>query len=354
MRALQVRVRVHVVAPLRVQLEVEVRGAAVRVARVAHVADRLAGDDLGAALQALRVRDAGDAPARVVVPRREVVVQVDVEVLRAAPAVQVEHAAGARGRRVERDGARLGGDGDRPARRHEVVALVAARAARVAVVVGVRDLADDREDDARPGRRGRGRGCRRARPGWGRLAPGLGWLVAGPRNSGAGDECRGEDGEEGSGCRPGADHQSGSRAKRATLASVSPAGSLNLRFASLASRGERPVPPVGPPPDSSRSSGTCARLPGRQAALRRGLPRGARYAARSVTGRPRCGLWRTFVAGSGQGASGGRAHCAAALEGGARVSRREGRGVRQAGARRGPRGGSIPTRSGSTGRARER
>ena len=52
-----------------------------------------------------------------------------------------------RGGRPELDRAGLGGDGERLARRHDVVPLVAALAARVAEVVGVLGGADDREDD---------------------------------------------------------------------------------------------------------------------------------------------------------------------------------------------------------------
>ena len=60
----------------------------VRVARVADEADRLARRHLGAALQPLGVGDAGHALAAVVVRVREVVVQVDVEVLGAARALR--------------------------------------------------------------------------------------------------------------------------------------------------------------------------------------------------------------------------------------------------------------------------
>jgi hypothetical protein len=134
----------------------------VRVARVADEADRLPRLDPGAVDEVGRVGGAGHARALVVVARAEVVVEVDVEVGRAAVAVQVEHAAGVRGGRPELDRAGLGGEGERLPRRHDVVPLVPAAGARVAEVVRVADGAEHREDDrrlrSRPGG-GRDRGC---------------------------------------------------------------------------------------------------------------------------------------------------------------------------------------------------
>src|SRR5204863_3027063 len=135
-------------------------------ARVADEADRLTRLDAVAALQAVRVRDAGDALAAVVIREREVVVEVDVEVRRPAGAVEVEHAAGPRRGRPELDRARLDRDRERPLRREEVVPLVAAVPPQIAEVVRVGDLADDGEDELRRrplavaggGRAGRRRG----------------------------------------------------------------------------------------------------------------------------------------------------------------------------------------------------
>ena len=106
----QVRERVDGGAVVRVHLEVEVV-VALGVARVADVADLLAGGHLRAVLD--RVGDAELAAALVLGRLGQVVVQVDVEVGRAALAVEVEHAAGARRGRPPLDLARLGRD--RPA-----------------------------------------------------------------------------------------------------------------------------------------------------------------------------------------------------------------------------------------------
>ena len=81
--ALQPRVRVDRPLAAGVQLEVQVRVRPVRVARVADVAHRLAGRDLRAVLQPLRVGDPGHALAPVVVAGGEVVVEMDVVVGRA-------------------------------------------------------------------------------------------------------------------------------------------------------------------------------------------------------------------------------------------------------------------------------
>ena len=145
-RVVQVRERVDVGAVLRMHLEVEVVGA-LGVAGVAVVADLLARLDPGPVLEPVRVGDAGHALAAVVALRREVVVEVDVEVGRAARAVEVEHAAGAGRGRPELDLAVLGRDGGRAPGRQDVVPRVAPLAARIAVVVRVRRLAHDREDD---------------------------------------------------------------------------------------------------------------------------------------------------------------------------------------------------------------
>ncbi len=158
-RLLQEAVRAHRAAAVGVHLEVEVGVDAVRVARVAVEGDHLAGSDLRAVLEPLRIGDAGNALALIVVAVGEIVVEVDVEVLRAALAVQVEHAAGARGRRVELHRPGLGGEDERAARRHDVVPLVAALPTRVAEVVGPGRFAEDREDQPRH-LRGRRRGRR--------------------------------------------------------------------------------------------------------------------------------------------------------------------------------------------------
>ena len=147
--ALQPAVRIHRVPAVRVQLEVQVRVDAVRVTRVAHVADDLAGAHLAAVLQPFRVGSPRHALAAVVVPLREVVVEVDVVVGRAARAVEVEHAAGRRRVGPELDLPGLGGEGERALRRHHVDALMGPSAARLAEVVRVGGRAEDREHDRR-------------------------------------------------------------------------------------------------------------------------------------------------------------------------------------------------------------
>src|SRR5512132_447781 len=71
---------------------------------------------------------------------------MDVEVRRAAVAVQVEHAARLYGRRPELDRAGFDRDGRRMTRGEDVVALVRSAASRLPEVVVVRRRADDRED----------------------------------------------------------------------------------------------------------------------------------------------------------------------------------------------------------------
>src|SRR5262245_8661965 len=74
---------------------------------------------------------------------------MDVPVVRAAVTVQIEHAAGARGRRPELDLAALDGEHRRLLCRHQVVALMRAAGARLTEVVDVRRVAGDREDQRR-------------------------------------------------------------------------------------------------------------------------------------------------------------------------------------------------------------
>ena len=82
---------------------------------------------------------------------RQIVVQVDVQVCRAALSVQVEHAAGPPGRRPPLDGAALGGDDGRPPGDVlDVDPLVPSLAARVAEVHRVGVIADQGEDDRLP------------------------------------------------------------------------------------------------------------------------------------------------------------------------------------------------------------
>ncbi len=119
---------------------------------------------------------------------------MDVEVGRAARAVEVEHAA-ARPRGPELDLARLGGDGEGLARSEDVVPLVRALRARRAEVVGVLHRPDDREDEPRR--------LRRARPRAGR--------PRGPCDR----RDRGRDEDGASGCRPVASHRAPVRARRA-------------------------------------------------------------------------------------------------------------------------------------------
>ena len=133
-------------------LEVEVVDP-LGVAGVAVVGDLLPGLDLGAVLEPVHVGDARDTGALVVALRGEVVVEMDVEIRRAALAVEVEHAAGAGGRRPELDLPVLRRNCRRAPGREDVVPLVPALSARRAEVVEVGRRADEREDDRlRPGR----------------------------------------------------------------------------------------------------------------------------------------------------------------------------------------------------------
>src|SRR5205814_4483172 len=75
--ALQPRIRVDPLAAVGVQLEVEMCRAPVRVAGVADVAEHLAGGNLRAVLQTLRVRGPSQALALVVALPRRVVVGLD-------------------------------------------------------------------------------------------------------------------------------------------------------------------------------------------------------------------------------------------------------------------------------------
>jgi hypothetical protein len=157
----EIRPRVHGGAVPGVHLEVKVV-VPLGVARVPAPGDLLAGRDLRAVRH--RVRDARLAPALVLGGRGHVVVEMDIEVRRAALAVEVEHAAGAPGGRPPLDRPGLGGD-DRGAPRDvlDVDPLVRALPAGVAVVHRVRVVADQREDDRlsrhEPGLlRGAGRG----------------------------------------------------------------------------------------------------------------------------------------------------------------------------------------------------
>ena len=178
-RPLQPRVGVDRGAASRVELEVQVGVQPVRVTRVADEPDRLAGHHLRAVLEALRVGGPGDALAAVVVLRGQVVVEVDVVVVRAARAVEIEHAAGARGALPELDLARLDGEREAPLGRHDVDPLVRPARPRLAEVVAVGDRAEHREDELL-----RHGGARAAREGQERKS----------ENKGS------------SGCRPVADH----------------------------------------------------------------------------------------------------------------------------------------------------
>src|SRR5207245_166043 len=111
-----------------------------------------------------RVRDTRDARATVVVLHRQVVVQMDVEIRRAAGAVEVEHAAGARGRRPELDRSRLDRDDRRLLDGHQIAALMWAARAKLAEVVDVGGWARDGEDEARHRALRRGSGRRPGEP----------------------------------------------------------------------------------------------------------------------------------------------------------------------------------------------
>src|SRR5436190_1997404 len=182
-------------AVTRVQLEVQVRMQAVRIAGVADVADQLARGDAISIAEPGGVGDARHARAAVVVAGGQVVVQVDVLVGRAAAPVQVEHAARTRRARPEDDASRLDRDDRRVTLSEDVVGGVDAAGAWLAEVVAVGDGADHREDDLR-GRGALGGGGRR-------------------------EDCRGEDDEEDpSGCRPRREHGEGRRAKSPRLTDV--------------------------------------------------------------------------------------------------------------------------------------
>ena len=148
----QVAVRRDRPSPVGVHLEVQMGGDAVRIPGVAHVRDQLAGPNPLATLEPGSVGNPVPAAAAVVVSKGPVVVQVDVHVGRAAPAVEVEHAAGVRGPRVLEDAAALDGDHGRALGGHDVVPLMAAAGSRVAEVVRVAGGADDGEDEPRDAR----------------------------------------------------------------------------------------------------------------------------------------------------------------------------------------------------------
>jgi hypothetical protein len=135
-----------------VALEVEVGLDPVGVARVADVPDVLADLDLLAAPEPLRERDARDALAAVVVLHREVVVEVDVEVLRAAVAEEVEHAAPAA--RVELNAAAFDRERGSAADAHDVDPLVPALVAGSAEVVDVGRRPENGKDRVRQPLRG--------------------------------------------------------------------------------------------------------------------------------------------------------------------------------------------------------
>ena len=126
----------------------EVVGA-LGVARVAVVADLLARPDAGAVLEPVGIRDARDARAAIVALRRQVVVEMDVEVCRAARPVEVEHATGPGRGRPELDLSVLGRHRGRAPGREDVVPRMPPLAARITPVVEVLRRADDREDDRR-------------------------------------------------------------------------------------------------------------------------------------------------------------------------------------------------------------
>ena len=132
-----------------------------------------------------------DALPAVVVAHRDVVVQVDVLVHGAALSVEVEHAAGARGRSPVLDASCFRRHGRRLLRGHDVVALMRTAGARRSEVVYVLHGPDDRKDDPRHRRRA--------------------------RRAGKDPDC-GREYEDASGCRPVADHRSGSRPKGRRLA----------------------------------------------------------------------------------------------------------------------------------------
>ena len=125
----------------------QVRVQPVRVAGVPDEADRLAGRDLRAVLQPRCVRRSRNALTTVVVVPREVVVQVDVVVGRAARPVEVEHAAGRRRGRPELDLACLRRERQRSLGGEDVDALVRPAGSWFAEVVAVVRGAENREND---------------------------------------------------------------------------------------------------------------------------------------------------------------------------------------------------------------
>ena len=177
-------------------LEVQMRMEPVRVARVADESDRLARLDACTGAEASRERDAVPAAAAVVVPLRQVVVQVDVEVGGPARAVEVEHAARPARAGEEAYPARLGGERERALRSEDVDPLVRPLRAGRAEIVGEGDGPEHGEDDLVP-RRGVS-GLRRARQ--------LGRRERGSRPCGKAE--KGEN-EKRSGCRPDANHGAG-------------------------------------------------------------------------------------------------------------------------------------------------
>ena len=203
--------------PPRVPLEVKVGMDAVRVPRVPDEADRLPGEDTSPALQAARKRDAVHTASPVVVAVRQVVVQMDVQVRRPAPPVEVEHAAGARRPLVEPDLAGLGGECERAPWSEDVDSLVGSLGPRGPEVVRVVGRAEHREDDALP----RGRRRLRLRLRRRRRFRRCGSRPYGNAEKGQHEKC--------SGCRPVSDHGAGPRSKCGRLTDV-PA-SLRLRSA---------------------------------------------------------------------------------------------------------------------------
>src|SRR5207245_1589533 len=91
----------------------------------------------------------------VVVAVGQIVVQMDVEIGRAAARVQIEHATRAARARIETDAARFGGEREGVPWGEDVDSLVRTLWPRRAEVVREVDGAEHREDDPRP--RGRWR-----------------------------------------------------------------------------------------------------------------------------------------------------------------------------------------------------
>ena len=192
----EVRIRCDRRAAARVHLEMEVRTDPVRVARIADESDRLAREHALPVLEAPRERHALDARPTIVVRHREVVVQVDVHVLRAAVAVQVEHAAGAARAGVKLDAAGLGGERRRLARGHDVFTLVGALASRVAEAVRQLGASENGEDDLLA-----------LGPGLGRLRGDSDERVGRFSRRGPRQEAKKGEQEKSSGCRPETSHK---------------------------------------------------------------------------------------------------------------------------------------------------